>query len=203
MDAETDSPLGNTDLQEALRREVADLDERLGELEEKEARVLTELQAIRIERKRYESLREHAEALLGHRDVDVSEDEMVESTASQSLSMPERSDSDYPVQRSGRRRNSTGNTLVQAVYNILKKSEPSPGEPGEPMHYRDLVSALESQGIYVSGQDAGLNLVAHIHNDPHFFRPKRGVYGLKEWYPSARHNVGERSNRRSGRSRSI
>ena len=41
MDAETDFPLGNTDLQEALRREVADLDERLGELEEKEARVLT------------------------------------------------------------------------------------------------------------------------------------------------------------------
>ena len=88
MDAETDFPLGNTDLQEALRREVADLDERLGELEEKEARVLTELQAIRIERKRYESLREHAEALLGHREVGVFEDEMVENTASQGLSMP-------------------------------------------------------------------------------------------------------------------
>ena len=71
------------------------------------------------------------------------------------------------------------------------------------MHCRDLVSALESQGIYVSGQDEGLNLAAHIHNDQHFFRPKRGMYGLKEWYPSARHNVGERSNRRSGRNRSI
>ena len=62
MDAKTDSPLGNTDLQEALRIEVADLDKRLGELEKKEARFMTELQAIRIERKRYESLREHAEA---------------------------------------------------------------------------------------------------------------------------------------------
>jgi hypothetical protein len=201
--AETDFPLGNTDLQEALRREVADLDERLRELEEKEARFLTELQAIRIERKRYESLREHAEALLGHRETIILDDDMVDSTSSQGLSMPERADSDYPVQRSGRRRNSTGDTLVQAVYNILKNSEPSPGEPGEPMHYRDLVSALESQGIYVSGQDAGLNLVAHIHNDPHFFRPKRGVYGLKEWYPSGRHNVGERSNRKSRTGRSI
>ena len=203
MDAKTDSPLGKTDLQEALRIEVADLDKRLGELEKKEARFMTELQAIRIERKRYESLREHAEALLGHREAIVLDDEMVESTSSQGLSMPERADSDYTVQRSGRRRNSTGDTLVQAVYNILKKSEPSSGEPGEPMHYRDLVSVLESQGIYVSGQDPGLNLVAHIHNDPNFFRPKRGVYGLKEWYPSGRHNVGERSNRRSRTGRSI
>ena len=112
-------------------------------------------------------------------------------------------DTELPARRHSRRRDSTSDTLVRAVYNILKETEPSPGEPGEPMHYRDLVFALESRGIYISGQDPGLNLVAHIHKDPNFFRPERGVYGLKEWYPKSQRNIGERSSRRPRTSRSI
>ena len=87
----------------------------------------------------------------------------------------------------------TSDTLVRAVYETLKETEPAPGQPGEPMHYRELVAALESRKVYIPGRDRGLNLVAHIHKDPNFVRPKRGMYGLSEWYPTSQRNFGKRS----------
>ena len=60
------------------------------------------------------------------------------------------------------------------------------------MHYRDLVPAIEDLGIFISGRDPALNLIAHIHKDERFMRPKRGFYGLTEWYPDSTRKVGAR-----------
>lgn len=182
-------------LQEALRQEVSDLDDRLDELERREEEINKDLNAVQIEKKRYEDLREHARALLYHREQSISPDEYPPSQAMMSVppADQEMSLDSLSSRRETPRRRTTGDSLTSAVRSVLKGTEQSPGQPGQAMHYRDLVARLEELGIYIPGRDKGLNLVAHIHKDPSFVRPKRGMYGLKEWYPSEQYNVGQRS----------
>ncbi len=80
-------------------------------------------------------------------------------------------------------------SLADAVNQLLKDKE-------KEMHYRDIFKALEARGIHVPGKDPGINLVAHIHSDPRFLRPRRGVYGLKGWYPKELRSVGARKTHR-------
>ena len=182
----------NSDLRTVLLQELASIDLSLEQLSERETRIQYELQTVQSERRQNQELREHARALLENQErndglVLSSAPEPETSIVDQSLNM------DVSDRSTGDSKPNTSDTLSQAVYETLKDTEPSPGEPGVPMHYRDLVAALESRKIYVSGHDRGLNLVAHIHKNPNFVRPKRGMYGLKDWYPETQHNVGKRS----------
>ncbi len=85
----------------------------------------------------------------------------------------------------------TGISLAEAAHQVLL-------EVGRELHYKDLAAQLQVRGVNIPGRDPPINLVAHIHNDPRFIRPKRGVYGLREWYPKGMKSVGRRT-RRGGR----
>ena len=189
----------NKSLQGVLQQELADLDQSLEGLSEREERLHGELQAIRIERVQKQQLREHAIALLEH---SQQAQDPSKSPVSPTTAMSDRPDMmESPDRYTLGRKPRISDTLAQAVYETLKETEPAPDQPGEPMHYRDLVTALEAKRVYISGRDRGLNLVAHIHKDPNFVRPKRGMYALKEWYPAAQRDVGKRSGEHIGISR--
>ena len=89
------------------------------------------------------------------------------------------------------RRGSLGDT----VYAVLQGRE-SLSLEARARHFRDLVDDVGAVGVSVSGKDQGLNLVAHIHKDARFTRPKPGFYGLVEWYPKGMKKSGERKNTR-------
>jgi hypothetical protein len=72
-------------------------------------------------------------------------------------------------------------------------------EAARDYHYLDLATALMARGVEIPGKDPAKNLVAHIHRDPRFVRPKRGVYGLAEWYPKGMKSVGVRRRNQSRR----
>jgi len=76
-------------------------------------------------------------------------------------------------------------SLADEACNVLQ-------EAGREMHYREIVAALEAKGITVPGKDPANNLVAHIFNDRRLLRPRRGVYGLREWFPKGMKSVGAR-----------
>jgi hypothetical protein len=193
----------NPILEQALRQQIADLDSQLDDLERQEEKINEDLHVVQIDKKRNEELREHARALLSHLDSAGSSglDHLSPSMVSAPVSDQQETSEGFLGRRISGRRRTTSDSLASAVRDILKETEPSPGQPGEPMHYRDLVIALEKSGVYISGHDKGLNLVANIHKNPDFVRPKRGMYGLKEWYPSAQYNVGQRSINKPKRSK--
>ncbi|GEM_PF-6834914 len=211
-----DTPIHETENNQLLRISV--LTEELQRLEQglsvyvnQQDDLLMQLQGIQLNIQKYEGLIENARALIEFNnetdtDSDISEvnNRNTNISPSQSLFMDETSDAQPSEYRSRdysreytNRRSTLRDTLSQAVYDLLKEREPSPGEPGEPVHYRELVRELQNRGIFISGRDPGLTLIAHIHKDPTFFRPKRGEYGLRDWYPSSKRSVGERSSRRS------
>ena len=172
--------------------------------------LLMQLQGIQLNIQKYEGLIENARALIEFNNETDSISIMTEANnldtninLARGILVDEARTSDsheYRTREYSReytnRRSTLRDTLSQAVYDLLKEKEPSPGEPGEPVHYRELVRELQNRGIFISGRDPGLTLIAHIHKDPTFFRPKRGEYGLRDWYPSSKRSVGERSSRR-------
>jgi len=74
-------------------------------------------------------------------------------------------------------------------------------EVREPMHYTQMAEQLVLRGVRIPGREPAKNLVAHIHNDPRFKRPRRGFYGLAEWYPKGTPSVGARRGKRAARGR--
>ena len=200
-------------LHQALQQEVEALEQSLSGVIKKEQELQEGLKLLLLEKRRYQALIDHAKALLLHKEgrkppVETRPSGQVR--AHERLSAftpsPEMAARHAPERASNsprgslERRINAGESIANAVHSILKETEHSPGEPGVPIHYRDLVTELENKGINISGRDPGLNLVAYIHKDERFFRPKRGMYGLKEWYPHMRHNVGSRTSSRSSRS---
>ena len=224
-------------LNNALKTELDNLESRIGRLDRLIDRMVVRLEKLQIERKRSDSLREHANALLNRNDrlsaerqaaqdwqsspgpVDnrfvhltrtTEQDsenlaEYVTSSSSEpapgdmlvsAMASPD-AESEQGRPSAGRGK---GDNIAAAVFNILKSREDLAPDD-RPLHYRALVPEIEGLGIYVSGRDPGLNLIAHIHKDDRFTRPKRGYYGLAEWYPQSSRNVGEHSARRSGRGR--
>ncbi|MBI4298334.1 MAG: winged helix-turn-helix domain-containing protein [Chloroflexi bacterium] len=95
---------------------------------------------------------------------------------------------------SGKPSTSLGASLADAVHLFLSQE-------GKEYHYIDLTKALVARGVIIPGKDPGNNLVAHIYKDPRFLRPKRGVYGLRQWYPTSVSNAGIRKVKRSKRTR--
>ena len=86
--------------------------------------------------------------------------------------------------------------LREEVYRLLS-------EVREPMHYTQMAEQMILRGVHVPGREPAKNLVAHIHNDPRFKRPKRGFYGLTEWYPRGTPSVGARRTKASPRRRAL
>jgi hypothetical protein len=82
--------------------------------------------------------------------------------------------------------------LRQEAYKLL-------AEQREPLHYTQMMEQLVLRGVHIPGKEPAKNLVAHIHNDPRFKRPRRGFYGLAEWYPKGAPSVGARRRTTKGR----
>ena len=53
------------------------------------------------------------------------------------------------------------------------------GQSQDGVHYQDLLSMLNQNGINVPGRDPGANLIAHLSRDARFVRTGRGTYGLE------------------------
>jgi len=191
-----------------LEEEISHLSGLLDKELENEAALESQLNSSHINIQRYNALIENAKALLefdgGVLRPDPLSGNKIISTNSEgdhaefSTSLIDSSSAikDNQNQRSVVRRGNTGLTLAQHVYDILKGTEPSPGEPGKAIHYRDLVEELNRRNVAISGRDPALTLVAHIHKDERFYRPLRGSYALQEWAPFEK-SIGQRSKRRN------
>lgn len=85
-------------------------------------------------------------------------------------------------------------SLADTAYQLL-------AETRQEYHYEALAAELQLRGVRIGGKEPAKNLVAHIHRDARFIRPKRGVYALKEWYPKGTASVGTRRRRKRRKSR--
>lgn len=204
-----------------LSADLERLEARINEIDEEVEELSARVESLQIQRKRYDSLRGHVLAVLHRKDI-------LENETPLEIAWPERTQSrprqtagqhrsgfltsgiDEPVfseaslserdydQGRGPKVRGKGDSIAAAVFDILKEREDLELKE-RPVHYRDLVREIENRGIYVSGRDPGLNMIAHIHKDERFHRPKRGFYGLTEWYPPSARKAGERTSRRNVR----
>ena len=221
MDIEENT--ASDDLSNFVTTELEKLEAQIEQLDQAMEDLTTRLGAMQIQRKRYDSLRGHYHGVLNRKEILGSEDVLESSSPEQrdpwtmesvsqasgplssSMTGPEfeisLSERDYVVSSVHGRGSivrGKGDTIAAAVFEILKDRENLDLED-RPVHYRHLVQEIEDRGIYVSGRDPGLNMVAHIHKDERFHRPKRGFYGLTEWYPASARQAGERTPRRNAR----
>ena len=90
--------------------------------------------------------------------------------------------------------NADAGSLADTAYQLL-------AETRQEYHYQELAAELQLRGVHIPGKEPANNLVSHIHRDPRFIRPKRGVYGLAEWYPKGTASVGTRRRRKRRKSR--
>ena len=67
-----------------------------------------------------------------------------------------------------------GMATADAVVDLLE-------EHGQPMHYREIHSAIVEQGYTVGGKDPANTLLARFFNDSRLYRPASGTYGLRIW----------------------
>jgi len=150
------------------------VDVALERLREEEEKVKTEtaerLRALSEEASRLEARKRHLQALLAFEGVEQPEAQSIAGVAdgAESPKTEERRE-----------------TLADEVYYYLLQK-------GQEQHYREITEALIARGVAITGKDPGLNLVAYIHADERFKRPRRGVYGLSEWYPKKMPSAGTR-----------
>jgi len=198
----------------ALTKRLADLDSSIENIEMQVTKVSQEMDLLLIEKRRLESHREDVIKVLDHsddglppmassmrsgnsrgeefpgmgtaveREISQSGQAAVEPALSESLSGIEEPPS-YRI-RSSRR--GIGQILTNHVFEILKGREGENNLEERALHYQELVVQLQAMGVYVSGDNPGLNLISHMHNDKgkRFRRASRGHYGLAEWYPDSR-----------------
>lgn len=149
----------------------------LARLRKEEEKVKTEtaerLRALSEEASRLEVRKRHLQALLAFEGIEQPDTESVGGVGGE-VESPE----------AGER---TGTLADQVYYYLLER--------GQEQHYREITEALIARGVAITGKDPGLNLVAHIHADERFKRPRRGVYGLSEWYPKKMPSAGTRKKR--------
>ena len=65
-----------------------------------------------------------------------------------------------------------------------------------PLHYRELTAKLLDAGVVVGASDPNAGVIGALVRDGRFYRPKRGVYFVRELATGPVRNVGER--RRKG-----
>lgn len=164
----------NEELVKVLQKEIESVDAALAGLGKEEEEVKRETaERLRIfseDRSRLQARRRHLQALLAFEGVGQAEMEDVPGVPG----------------GAGSAETEEGTvTLADQVYYYLL-------ERGQEQHYREITEALILRGVEITGKDPGLNLVAHIHADERFKRPRRGVYGLAEWYPKRMRSAGSR-----------
>tara|TARA_Y100000588_G_scaffold375853_1_gene452783 strand:- start:85 stop:723 length:639 start_codon:yes stop_codon:yes gene_type:complete len=192
-------------LKEVLLKEIENLDSKLEEIDQEIEETAIRMDQLRNDRSRTEALKEHARALIERSEPEhymISPGSLTSAVMAQPDADSTTASSDIPELTSSSRGYPSlkiGDRIATAVYDMLKSRESL--EPEErPMHYRDLAKALEQRNIHIAGRDPGLNMIAHIHKDTRFCRPKRGHYALREWDPESQQNVGgHKKNRRSSR----
>jgi hypothetical protein len=204
-----------------LKADLERLKARINEIDQEVEDLSAKLESLQIQRKRYDSLRGHFDAVLNRKEILENEtffqitppehsqprprqgDSLIRSGPHESridelvFSEASLSERDYDPGK-GPTVRGKGDSIAAAVFDILKEREYLEMED-RPLHYRQLVQEIENRGIYISGRDPGLNMIAHIHKDQRFHRPKRGFYGLTEWYPGSAKQAGERTSRRNSR----
>lgn len=164
----------NEEFVRVLQTEIESVDAAEAELEKEEEQVKREtakrLRTISEERSRLQARRRHLQALLAFEGVAEPETQGV-------VGVPEGTGAAEPDE-------GTVTLADQVYYHLLER--------GKEQHYREIAEALMASGVEITGKDPGLNLVAHIHADERFKRPRRGVYGLSEWYPKKMGSAGSR-----------
>jgi hypothetical protein len=161
-----------TDFVRALQEEFSSVSKRLEGIHGKEEAIRAEmgeqLRTLAEERTRLEARTRHLQALL-----------TLEGKAQKPSAAVVAALAELPRQRS----------LADEAHQLLS-------ETARELHYQDLAAALMERGVQIPGKEPPKNLVAHIHSDPRFVRPKRGVYALAEWYPKGTKSVGVRKRKR-------
>ena len=61
---------------------------------------------------------------------------------------------------------------------FLDKAIAIVGDSAHGVHYREILAALNTEGVHVPGKDPAANLIAHMSRDDRFVRTGRGTYGL-------------------------
>lgn len=165
------------ELVKVLQAEIEGVDAAEAEIEKEEEQVKREtaerLRRISEERNGLQARRRHLQALLAFEGVEQPEMQGVPG-------VPEGAGSAETEE-------GTVTLADQVYYHLLER--------GKEQHYREIAEALMERGVEITGKDPGLNLVAHIHGDERFKRPRRGVYGLAEWYPKRMRSAGTRKKR--------
>lgn len=162
-----------------LQREIESVDAALAALDKEEEKVKKETaERLRIfseDRSELQVRRRHLQALL----------------AFEGVAEPEMQGVPGVPEGAGSAETEEGTVTLadQVYYHLLER--------GKEQHYREITEALILRGVEITGKDPGLNLVANIHADERFKRPRRGVYGLAEWYPKRMRSAGSR--RRKGK----
>lgn len=163
----------NEDLIIVLQREMEGVKEGERKISEEEEAIKREtaerLRALTEKRAELQARRRHLQALLALEGVGIDEPEAGEGIGAGVAA----ADREEAV------------TLADQVYYYLL-------ETGQEQHYREITKGLEAKGVQITGKDPALNLVANIHADERFKRPRRGVYGLAEWYPTRMRSAGSR-----------
>lgn len=207
----------------ALNKRLADLDRSIEDIDVQVTKVSQEMDLLLIEKRRLESHREDVMKVLDHSDDELpfmahsmrpeisSEEDGPSIGASAEGEINDSGQVDVePVLRSlpgieeqsGYRARSSrrgiGQILTDHVFDILKKRELEYDLEDRALHYQELVGQLQAMGVFVSGDNPGLNLISHMHNDKskRFHRASRGHYGLAEWYPDTRSGSSNSSSRR-------
>ena len=188
---------GGDGLEEALGKELENLDSQLERIDRELGEIAVRQDHLREERKVFERRKVHARALLGGTDVDLYGESSAPGTSAMMMpadivSYGASEDIAEPLSspRLLKTPKNIGDQIASEVFKVLKNRE-SLELDERPMHYLDIVEVLQQMNIPVTGGNPGLNMIAHIHKDTRFYRPKRGHYALKAWYPDSHWNVGE------------
>jgi hypothetical protein len=77
--------------------------------------------------------------------------------------------------------------IADAAYAVL--------EAEGPLHYRELTRRILDQGVAVGGSDPNAGVIGALVRDGRFYRPRRGVYYVRELAKGPVVNVGQRKNK--------
>ena len=195
----------NSNLTDALNVELQKIGDQIASLNSELDIVHSDLERIRQRLFDQEDRKRKVLSLL-HEDSEIptfeagrnSDEPSNSETSNSSMGMTSRLVSYGPVHRrrpgsqDGSVPKTKRDTIREEVFRVLKGREHLELE-NRALHYTDLAMEVNSK-VPVGGQDPGLNLIAHIHQDERFKNGrrdkkgnphpyvKRGHYGLSEWY---------------------
>ena len=73
-----------------------------------------------------------------------------------------------------------GMSSTQATRRVLERAGRT-----QPLHTEEILNFIKQGGVKLGGKDPAGTLYRSLQRDDAFFRPARGVWGLRAWYPNA------------------